>query len=225
MAINVLDVRGTFPGPRVRVPALRPVPASSTSAARRLPPAVAAAGLVGILEAVGLLAVAVSGITGVLTTVRPTGWVLAVGLGVLASWVVLCASGGVGLIEGNGRTMLMGLACAEIALVTGVLALGTALPSFTPPAGLPLPVLVVLVLAVPVVKLLLAATPSARQWVVSGPRVRVRRADPVAAHRMLATVTLAAIGLSLGALAVLVPAQGPDAGPGAAASSVVHGDD
>ena len=225
MAINVLDVRETFAVPHVRVPALRLVPTSSTSTARRLPLTVAAAGLVGILEAVGLLAAAVSGIDGVLTTVRPAGWVLALGLSVLASWVVLSAGSGAGLIEGSGRTMLVGLACAEIALVTVVLVVATAVPLITPPAGLSLSALALLLLAVPVAKLLLAATPSARQWVADGPRVRVQRADPVAAHRLLATVTLAFIGISLGALAVLAPAQGPDAGPGAAASSVVYSND
>lgn len=225
MAINVLDVRETFAVPRVRVPALRLVPASSTSTARRLPLAVGAAGVIGILEAVGLLAVAVSGIDGVLTTLRPAGWALALGLSVLASWVVLCAGSGAGLIEGSGRTLLVGLAGAEIALVTIVLVVATAMPLFTPLAGLPLPAFALLLLAVPVAKLLLAATPSARQWVADGPRVRVQRADPVAAHRVLATVTLAFIGISLSALAVLAPAQGPDAGPGAAASSVVYSND
>jgi hypothetical protein len=53
----------------------------------------------------------------------------------------------------------------------------------------------------------------------------VQRPDPVAAHRLLATVTLGVIGISLGALALLAPAQAPDGGPGAAASSVVYTND
>ena len=74
-------------------------------------------------------------------------------------------------------------------------------------------------------KLLLAGTPSARQWVADGPRARVPRPDPVAAHRLLATLTLGIIGVSLGAVALLAPLHGPDGGPGAAASSVVYTND
>ena len=225
MAINVLDVRDTFAAPRVRVPALRLVATGSTSTPRRLPAPVLAAGLIGILEAVGLLAVAVSGIDGVLTTVRPAGWTLALGLSALAAWVVLAAGSGAGLIEGTGRTLLVNLAYAEMVLVAVLLVTVTVLPVVTPPAGLPLPMLALLVLAVPVSKLLLAHTPSARQWVVDGPRTRVQRADPVAAHRVTATLTLGIIGVSLGALALLSPAQTPDGGPGAAASSVVYSND
>jgi hypothetical protein len=225
MAINVLDVRDTFAAPRVRVPALRLVASTPTTSARRLPASVLAAGLLGILEAVALLAVAVSGIDGVLTTVRPTGSTLALGLTVLAAWVVLCAGSGAGLIEGTGRKLLAGLAYAEIVLVGFLLVVATFAPVFTPPAGLPLPALALLILAVPVGKLLLAGAPSARQWVADGPRARVQRVDPVAAHRVLATLTLAVIGISLGALAVLTPVQGPDGGPGAAAASVVYSND
>lgn len=225
MAINVLDVRDTFAAPRVRVPALRVVATGSTSSARRLPVTVLAAGLVGILEAVGLLAVAVAGIDDVLTSVRPAGWTLALGLSGLAAWVVVCAGGGAGLIEGAGRRLHMGLAYGETVLVSVLLVVATVVPVFTPPAGLPLPVLALLLLAVPGSKLLLAAAPSARQWVADGPRPRERRADPVAAHRMLATVTLGVIGISLVALAVLTPTQATDGGPGAAASSAVYTND
>jgi hypothetical protein len=225
MAINVLDVRDTFAAPRVRVPALRVVATGSTSSVRRLPLTVLAAGLVGILEAVGLLAVAVGGIDGVLTSLRPAGWTLALGLSALAAWVVLCAGGGAGLIEGAGRRLHMGLAYAEMVLVAVLLVVATVAPALAPPVGLPLPALALLLLAVPAGKLLLAATPSARQWVADGPRPRERRADPVAAHRLLATGTLGVIGVSLVALAVLAPAQAPDGGPGAAASSVVYTND
>ena len=225
MAIHVLDVRDTFSAPRIRVPALRLVATSSTPSARRLPMAVLAAGLIGILEAVGLLAVAVAGIDGALTTVRPSGWALALGLTVLAAWVVLCAGSGAGLIEATGRRLLVALAYAELVLVGFLLVVASAVPVFTPPAGLPLPALALLVLAVPVAKLLLAGTPSARQWVADGPRARVQRPDPVAAHRVLATLTLGIIGVSLGAIALLAPLHAPDGGPGAAASSVVYTND
>ena len=222
MAINVLDVRDTFAAPRVRVPALRLVASSSTSARRRLPVPALAAGLIGILEAVALLAVAVAGIDGVLTSLAPTGTTLALGLTVLAAWVVVSAGSGAGLIEATGRRLLCGLAYAEIVLVGALLVAATFVPFVTPPAGLPLPALALLLLAVPVAKLLLAGTPSARQWVADGPRTRERRPDPVAAHRLLATLTLAVIGISLGAIAVLAPMNGPDGGPGAAAASVVY---
>jgi hypothetical protein len=226
MAINVLDVRDTFAAPHVRVPALRLVATPSTSSARRLPLTALAAGLIGILQALGLLAVAVTGIDGVLTSpARPAGWAIALGLGVLAAWVVLAAGSGAGLIEASGRRLLVGVAYVETVVVAVALVVVTIIPVVTPPAGLPLPVLALVLLAVPVAKLLLAGTPSARQWVAAGPRTRERRADPVAAHRMLATFTLGVIGLSLGALAVLAPAQAPDGGPGASASSVVYTND
>ena len=229
MAINVLDVRDTFAAPRVRVPALRLVATASTSSVRRLPLAVIAAGGIGILEAIGLLAVAVAGIDGVLTSVRPTGMAVALVLSALAAWVVACAGTGADLIEGAGRRLFMGLACGETVLVAVLLVVATVAPTvapaFAPPTGLPLPALALLLLAVPVGKLLLAGAPSARQWVADGPRARVRRPDPVAAHRLLATMTLGVIGISLAALAVLAPAQAPDGGPGTAVSSVVYTND
>jgi hypothetical protein len=225
MAIHVLDVRDTFAAPRIRVPALRLVATSSTPSGRRLPMTVLAAGLIGILEAVGLLAVALAGIDGALTTVRPSGVAVALGLTVLAAWIVLSAGSGAGLIEATGRRLLVAVAYAEIALVGFLLVVASAGSVLTLPAGLPLPVLAVLVLAVPLAKLLLAGTASARQWVADGPRARVRRPDPVAAHRLLATLTLGIIGVSLGAIALLAPLHGPDGGPGAAASSVVYTND
>jgi hypothetical protein len=54
--------------------------------------------------------------------------------------------------------------------------------------------------------------------VAEGPRTRVRRVDPVQTHRLLATVTLAVIGLSLAAVAVLAPVQ--SGGPNDPASVV-----
>ena len=72
MAISVLDVRDTFAAPRVRVPALRLVATGvdavrpPAAADRRSPPAWSA-----ILEAVGLLAVALTGLDGVLRLGAP----------------------------------------------------------------------------------------------------------------------------------------------------------
>ena len=228
MAINVLDVRDTFAPSRARmprVPALSIVPAaptaSSTVAPRRLPLTVLAAGALGILEAVGLMATALTGIDGVLNSpLRPEGWMIAVGLLLLAGWIVLCAGSGAVLIDGSGRSLLVNVAYGEIALVALLTVVGTATPLFgTPP--LPVPLLAVLALAVPIGKLLLAGAPSAVRWIAAGPRTRERRPDAVAAHRLLATLTLVVIGLALGAVAVLAPVHAGDAGPGSTASTAV----
>jgi hypothetical protein len=231
VAINVLDVRDTFAPSRAgmpRVPALSIVPAaptaSSTVAPRRLPLPVLAAGALGILEAVGLMATALSGIDGVLSSpLRPAGWLVVVGLLVLAAWIVLCAGSGAVLIDGAGRSLLVNVAYGEIALVALLTVVATMTPLFAP-LPLPLPLVALLALAVPVGKLLLAGAPSAVQWVADGPRTRERRADPVQTHRVLAAVTLGVIGLTLGAVAFLAPVHAGDAFPGTASSTAVfHG--
>ena len=77
-------------------------------------------------------------------------------------------------------------------------------------------------LAVPVAKLLLAASPRRRLAVGrAGPRAASAAPDPVAAHRVLATVTLGVIGLALGAVAVLGPVAASRRAPGAASSTTV----
>jgi hypothetical protein len=201
MAISVLDVRDTFAAPRVPAPAR----ATVETAPRRLPLTIVSAGLIGVLEAVGLLAVALTGLDGLLSSPsRPAGWIVAGGLVLLAAWIVLCAGSGAALIDGAGRTLLMGVAYAELVLVVMLLVVATSLTIPTP-GDIPVPALGLMALVVPVGKLLLAAAPSAQQWVAAGPRTRVRRADPVQTHRLLATVTLAVIGLSLAAVAVLAP--------------------
>jgi len=209
MAISVLDVRETFAPARVRV---LPVEAATTTAAtvtvtRRMPVTIASAGLIGVLEAVALLAVALWGLDYALTTLRPSGWLVAAGLTFLAGWIVLGAGSAAALIDGAGRRLLMGVACAEIALVSMSMIVATLLP-FPLPTDIPVPAWGVLGLVVPVAKLLLVGAPSARGWIAAGPRTRVRRPDPVQAHRMLATVTLGIIGLSLGAVAMLTPVDG-----------------
>jgi hypothetical protein len=197
MAISVLD---TFVAPRGAAWAAAETP----TATRRLPVAVLAAGLIGILEAVGLLAVALTGLDAVLSSVRPAGWLVVAGLVVLAGWIVVCAGSGAALIDGAGRTLLMGVAYAEMALVAVLLVVATVTP-FQNPTLLPVPALGLLALAVPVGKLLLAGAPSARRWIAEGPRLRVRRPDPVQTHRVLATLTLGLIGASLCAVAILAP--------------------
>jgi hypothetical protein len=222
VAISVLDVRDTFAPPHVSVPARAAVAASAGTAAtapRRLPVTIVSAGLIGVLEAVGLLALALTGLDGVLSSAaRPAGWTVVGGLVLLAAWIVLCAGSGAALIDGAGRTLLVGVAYAEMALVAMLLVVATATPMQTP-AGLPVPLLGLMALAVPVGKLLLAAAPSARRWVAEGPRTRVRRPDPVQAHRFLATVTLGVIGLTLGVVALLAPV--PGAGDGGDPASAV----
>jgi hypothetical protein len=207
MAISVLD---NFAPPRISAPARATVAATVS---RRLPMTVAAAGLIGVLEAVGLLSLALTSLDGLLSSpTRPAGWIVAAGLLLLAAWIVLCAGSGAAVVDGAGRKLLLGVAYAELVLVATLLVLATAL-SVPVPVDLPLPALGLMALAVPVAKLLLASAPSAQRWVDAGPRVRVRRADPVQTHRLLATATLGLIGLSLAAVAVLapVPADGPNA--------------
>ncbi len=212
MATSVLDIRETLAAPRV----LAPARAAVEAAPRRLPLTVAAAGLIGVLEAVGLLAMALTSLDGLLSSpTRPAGWIVAGGLLMLAGWIVLCAGSGAAVVDGAGRKLVQTVAYAELVLVAMGLVVATALPVATP-GNIPLPVLGLMALAVPVGKLLLVGAPSARGWVAAGPRTRVRRADPVQTHRPLATVTLGLIGLSLAAVAVLAPV--PTDGPNAPAS-------
>src|SRR4051794_13603013 len=126
MAISVLDVRDTFAAPRVRVPA---VAAGETSAVRRLPVPIVAAGAIGVLEAIGLLAVALTGLDDVMTAaLRPAGWMVAGGLLGLSAWIVLCAGSGAAIIDGAGRKLLVGVACTELVLVAALLVVATVLP-------------------------------------------------------------------------------------------------
>src|SRR5215213_2618174 len=104
MAISVLDVRDTFAA--THVPARATVAATDATAARRLPLTVAAAGLIGVLEAVGLLAMALTSLDGLLSSpTRPAGWIVAGGLLMLAGWIVLCAGSGAAVIDGAGRRL------------------------------------------------------------------------------------------------------------------------
>ena len=211
MAIQVLD---TLAAPRVLAPARAAV--GTETAPRRLPLTVASAGLIGVLEAVGLLALALTSLDGLLSSpTRPAGWIAAGALVFLATWIVLCAGSGAAVIDGAGRTLLLGVAYAELVLIAMSLVVATVLP-VPIPGALPLPLVGLLALAVPVAKLLLVGAPSAQRWVAAGPRTRIRRADPVRTHRLLATVTLGLIGLSLTAVTVLAPV--PTDGPNAPAS-------
>lgn len=209
MAIGVLEVRDTFAAQHTRVPAAA-APAAAAAVPTRLPVTVLGAALVGVLEAVALLAVVLGGLDGILTSVgRPSGWLVAAGLVVLAGWIVLCAGSAAAMVDGTGRALLRGVACAEMAGVAVLLVVATAVP-LANPTSLPLPALALLALAVPVGKLLLAGAPSAQRWIEQGPRARVRRPDPVQAHGWLATATLGVIGAALCAVAVLAPVPAGD---------------
>jgi hypothetical protein len=230
VAISVLDVHDTVVPRRIAVPSLRlvaapvaaPVASSVVSSAtvRRLPVTVLGAGLLAIVESVGLLAVALTGLDGVVaSTVVVPGWGFALGLVVLAGWVVLCAGGGAAFIDGAGRRLVVGVSVAELVLLVLLIVVTTTTSLISAaPGGLPLPLLLLMSAAVPVGKLLLVGAPSAVAWIAEGPRIRERRVDPVAAHRLLATVTLGLIGASLAAVAVLAPVDG--GGPDAPASAV-----
>jgi hypothetical protein len=209
VAISVLDVRETTAPTRVT--------------ARRRPPAsvVAAAGL-ALLESVALLAGALTGLDGVLTSSRPDGAVVVLVLLALATWIVLCAGGGATLVDAAGRRLLTWVAYGELALIAVLLAVALVTPASGAllPRALPPPAVALLVLAVPTGKLLLAGSPAALAWVAAGPRPRERRPDPVAAHRGLCTATLAVIGALLGVLALVAPAAGTGSdAPGSVASS------
>lgn len=217
MASSVVDVRDTFAASRI----------GATVAARaamrapvRRPVAVVAAGTLSVVEALALLAGALTGLDGLVTsTSRPAGWVVALALVGLAGWIVACTGSAASLVDAAGRRTVLALAYAELALIA-CLGIAAAATTFLPVTvrGLPLPGLLLLAVAVPVAKILLAESASAQQWMAAGPRTRPRRPDPVAAHRLLCTLTVAGIGLALTALAVLAP-TGAEAGGGAGAGA------
>jgi hypothetical protein len=216
MASSVVDVRSTPVPPWIAVPAR----VRTAAPARRLPATVAAAAALGVVEALGLLAVGLTGLDGLLLPAdRPSGVVVAAALVLLSGWVVASAAGGATMVDGAGRRGFVALAHVELIAVAIAGIVAAVLPlDGGAPAGIPLPVLVLLALSVPVAKLLLAGSPSAQAWIAAGPRPRERRPDPVARHRPAAVLTLAAIGLALGAVAVGGP--GPD-GPGPVGAAVV----
>ena len=223
MAISVLDVRSTFVPPRLVLPSRATVRTAAPAAPRRLPLTVAAAAALGVTEALGLLAVGLTGLDSLLTSAtRPHGAVVGAVVLLLASWVVASAGSGAALVDGTGRRGFVAVAYAELFAVAGVGIAAVAIPLPVPtPAGLPLPAVVLVALAVPVAKLLLAGSSSVQGWIAAGPRIRERRPDPVAKHRMVATLTMAVIGLGLGAVAVGGPQQDGPGGIGTTATAVV----
>ena len=173
MAISVLDVRDTFAPPRVRVPA------AASAAAPPRPGDRVGAGLVAVLEAVGLLAAALTGLDGVLRSARPGGWLVAAGLVVLAGWIVLCAGSGAALIDGTGRRTLLASPSPRPRWCGPARRRRRSPAVATPTLGLPLPAVVLLALAVPVGKLLLVGAPPPSGGSRRGPAPASRRPDPV----------------------------------------------
>jgi hypothetical protein len=174
---------------------------------RRLPATVGAAATVAGLESLGLLALGLTGLDGVFGTgARPDGLLVALCLLVLAGWVVLCAGGGAGLLDGAGRHLLVSVACGELALllVLGIAgAFGAGGVAVVALGGLPLPALALLGLGVPTAKLLLATSPSAVGWVAAGGRPRTARPARRVEHPGLRATTVVCIGLALTSVALL----------------------
>ena len=206
MALSVLDVRD--------VPV---APAAARPARRSVPPAVLATAVLSGIEAVALLAAALSGLNGLLTSSpEPSGALVGLVLVGFAGWIVACAGGAATLVDAAGRRLVQGVACAELALVAVLLVVGVLTPDLDAllPGALPLPAVALLALAVPAGKLLLAGAPATLDWLAAGPRVRERRPDPTRTYSGLCTGTLAVIAVVLGALVLLAPADtgGTDAG-------------
>ncbi len=202
--------------PAVVVPPARPVPRR-----RRVPATVAAAGALAVVESLALLAVGLTGLDGVFGTgLRPDGALVAITLLLLAGWVVLCAGGGAGVVDGAGRLLLVAVSCGEIALllvltVAGVLgADGVVLVAAGPLGGLPVPALTLLALAVPIVKLLLAQSGATTDWLAAGPRPRVRPPALPPRYRLVRGVTVGVIALALTTFSLVSP---PATGPAPAA--------
>ncbi|MGY1606544.1 MULTISPECIES: hypothetical protein [unclassified Geodermatophilus] len=183
-----------------------PLPTRAVPRAARWPAAVLLLAAVSGLEAVALLAGGLTGLDGLVTAPRPSGALVAAVLGGLAGWVVLCAGGGLAVVDGSGRRLATGVAFAEVVLVLVLAVAGPrTLPAGDLPTTLPLPALALLALAVPVGKLLLLTAPTTRAWAAAAPP-RGRPA-PVA-HPRVRLVTVALIGVALGALALGAPAGG-----------------
>jgi hypothetical protein len=218
VAISAIDIRDTS--------AAAPRPTDVETPRRARPPVtVVATVVVGLVESVALLAGALTGLDGLLSSVhRPGPGIVLPAVFLLASWIVVCAAGAATLLDGAGHRLVTWVAYGELVLITALffVALFTPRAEVPIPPAVPLPAVALLVLAVPVGKLLLAGSPTAVAWVASGPRPRERRADPTKTHRHLCAATLAAIGIALTAVAVIVvPTDGGTTGsnPGSTASS------
>jgi hypothetical protein len=185
-----------------------PLPTTRATGRRRRPAAVLLLAAVCGTESLALLAGSLTGLDGLLTATPAASALLVVAvLGGLSTWIVACGAGALTVLEGSGRRLAVGIACAEVALVVALLVAGLATP--VPdhlPATVPLPAAALLALAVPVGKLLLASAPSTLAWEATAPP-RHRVPAPTTRPR-LRLVTVAVIGLALCALAVTTPVGG-----------------
>jgi hypothetical protein len=195
--------------------------AAEPAAPRRRPVGVVVLGAGGMLQAVALVAVALTSLTGMLAAEhRAPDAVIAAVLLALAGWTVLSASAGAAVLDGAGQRLLVVLGLGELVVVTGLLVVAATTPLLDRATGdLPGPALALLMLSVPLGRLLLAGAPSTTAWVQAGPPVRERRSDPVVAHRRLCGVTLAVIGLALGGVALLGPTAAGSGVPAPAAAT------
>ncbi|MGY1746908.1 hypothetical protein [Blastococcus sp. SYSU D00695] len=189
----------------------------------RPPATVLAATALALLEALAVLAAALTGLDGLLTSLQRPPGLLAAGLLVgLAAWAVFGAGGGLVLLDGSGARLLTGVACAELGVCAGVFVLGLTTSAVgSEVAGLPVPALALSASALPVGKLLLATSPSAGAWVDAGPRPRAPQPQLGAGRRVLRAATVVVIGLALVSVALLDPGR-PDAGQPAPASTGQH---
>jgi hypothetical protein len=205
VAISAIDIRE----PRAVAP--RPTDVDTTRRTRP-PVTVIATVAVGLVESIALLAGALTGLDGVLSSPhRPGSAVVLLAVVTHAGWIVVCAAGAATLLDGIGHRLVTWVAYGELVLITVLffVALFTPRAEVPIPPAVPLPAVALLVLAVPVGKLLLTGSPTAVAWVAEGPRPRERRADPTKTHRHLCAATLAAIGIALTAVSVVVaPADG-----------------
>ena len=186
-----------------------PLPTRAARPTPRWPATVLLLAAVSGLEAIALLAGGLTGLDGLVTAApRPDGALVALVLGALAAWIVLCAAGGLAAVDGSGRRLPTGVACAELAIVAAlfVVARSTGLGAELP-TTLPLPALALLALAVPVGKLMLLSAPSTVAWEAALPPRR--RARPAAVpHPRVRLATVALIAVALGSLALTTPVAG-----------------
>ncbi|MCW2577264.1 MAG: conserved rane protein of unknown function [Modestobacter sp.] len=206
------------------VPAAVVPPTRSVPGRRRTPATVAAAGALAVVESLALLAVGLTGLDGLFGTgLRPDGGLVALTLLLLAGWVVLCAGGGASLVDGAGRLLLVAVSCGEIALLlvlagAGALGVdGVALVAPGPLGALPLPVLTLLAVTVPIVKLLLAGSDATADWLAAGPHPRVHRPAQPPRYRVARGVTVGVIGLALTAFSLVSSPAHPAVEPAPAA--------
>jgi hypothetical protein len=228
VVISVLDVRDTIVPPWTGQPEETPLRtaggvAGTTPARRRTPATAVVLAVGGVVQGLAIVAAALTVLAHLLGSAhRPSGVLVGTALVVLACWVVLAAAAGACVLDGTGHRLLTAVCYAELGMLAAVVVAGSVTPVFDR-LGSPLPVsaLALLAVAVPAGKLLLVGAPSTTAWLAQGPRIREQRPDPVAAHRLLCTLTLGIIALALTATAVLVPSPA-DAGQPATVSSSAH---